>query len=222
MKTTIFSITFLLLSFTGFAQSDAKAKKILDDLSAKTKVYKSINASFSYTLENQADDIKETQEGSLITKGEKYRLSIAGQLIICDGKSIWTYLPDAEEVQITSVPTAAEKEEEDYISPTSIFTLYEKGFKHQFVKEETLDGVNVQLINLFPTQPDKKAYHTIKLYINTAKQEIHRIQIMSKDGTVYTYQIKSFKANAEAPDSQFVFNKSAHPDVEVIDLRETE
>jgi outer membrane lipoprotein carrier protein len=222
MKTKIVSILLLVVTLTATSQTDNKAKAILDQLSLKTKAFKTVKASFTYTLENKADDIKESQEGSLLTKGEKYRLSIAGQLIICDSKSIWTYLPDAEEVQITSVPTAAEKEEEDYISPTSIFTLYEKGFKQQFVQEETLNGVVVQLINLFPIDPDKKAYHTIKLYIDKAKQEIYRIQIMSKDGTLYTYQINAFTANVEAPDAKFVYNKSAHPDVEIIDLREAE
>ena len=104
------SILIIALSINSVAaQNVEKAKQILDQLSVKTKTYQTVKANFSYTLENKADEIREIQEGTLITKDEKYFLSIGGQEIICDGKVIWTYLPDAGEVQISNVPSDERK-----------------------------------------------------------------------------------------------------------------
>lgn len=219
MKNKILGLALVLLSGMVTGQNVEKAKEVLDALSAKTKTYKTVKASFTYTLENEADKMREVQEGTLITKGDKYYLSIGGQEIISNGEVIWTYLPDAGEVQITSVPSAEEKAADQYISPTTIFTLYEKGFKYKFIKEENVGGKTLQMINLFPIEPDEKSYHTIKLYIDKGKNQIEKIKIMGKDGTTFTYEIKSFTTNEEIADSKFTFNKSKYPDIEVIDMR---
>lgn len=197
------------------AQTDAKAKSILDQLSAKTKAYTTIKADFNYTLDNQDADIHEVQSGSIAIKGNKYFLKIAGQEVISDGSTVWTYLKDAEEVQISELDT----DNEDQITPSNIFTMYEKGFRHQFIKEEAISGAETYIIHIFPLDLDMKSYHTVKLYINKSKMELSKVIIMGKEGDTYTYNIKSFQPNAPLSDSMFKFNKADHPGVEVVDLR---
>ena len=219
MKTFHKTIALLsaLISLNGvvMAQTDAKAKALLDQVSAKTKAYTSIKADFNYTLENKSDDFSETQSGSIAIKGSKYALKIAGQEIQCDGKTIWTYLKDAEEVQVTEV----DEDNEELITPTKLFTMYEKGYRHEYVKEESLDGVTVAVINIYPLDVDNKSFHTVKLYIDKEKLEFKRVKIMGKEGDTYTYKIKSFITNAAMSDADFKFDASKHPGVEVVDLR---
>jgi len=43
---------------------------------------------------------------------------------------------------------------------------------------------------------------------------------MMKDGSVNTYDIKSFVGNAAIPDTDFTFDKKAHAGIEVEDLRD--
>lgn len=211
-------ILAILVLFVGFqntnAQNDAKAKSILDNLSKKTASYSAMSASFEYTMSNTDEDINETQNGSLITKGENYHLNIAGQQIICDGKTVWTVLEEAEEVQINTVPE--DDEEEDYISPTKILTLWEKGFKYKYDQSSTLDGNTVDIINLYPEEADEKSFHTIRLFVNQAKSIVDQIVIKGKDGTDYTYRIKSFKTNEAVKAVSFSFSNPAY---DVIDLR---
>lgn len=205
----------LSIGITVQAQNDPKAKQILDQLSSKTKSYSTIKADFNYTLDNEVDDMHETQPGTIAIKGEKYMLNIAGQEIKSDGKTVWTYLKDAEEVQISEI----DKDNQEQITPTSIFTMYEKGFKQKFIKEENISGVNTAVIHIFPIDLDSKAYHTVKLYINKDKMQLSKVEIMGKEGDSYTYTIKSFQPNVNLPDNYFVFNKADYPDVEVVDLR---
>lgn len=200
------------------AQQDPRAKAILDKLSAKTKQYKSISADFSYTMVNTADDVNEKQTGKLITKGNKYYLSLAGQEIFCDGTTLWTYIKESNEVQINNVPKDGEKSS-NYVNPSSIFTIYNKGFKFQYKGEKKEGDKIYQVIDLYPMKPEDKNYHTIVLTIDKSKMQISSIEIKGKDGTNYTYIVKSFVSNKNLNDSEFSFNKAAHPKVEVTDLR---
>lgn len=194
---------------------DEKAKTILDELSKKTRAYTSIKAEFNYTLDNPQEKINETQKGTLTLKGNKYKLSIAGQEIVCDGKTLWTYMKDAGEVQIDNAPDP--NKEENSFSPTNIFTVYEKGFKYKFDKEETKNGKVMQIINLYPIKANEKPYHTVKLFVDKNAKEITSVIVMNKDGNKYTYNLTKFETNLPLSDSDFVFDTSKAKDV--IDLR---
>lgn len=207
--------TLLIASIFAFnlsAQEDAKAKEILDKLSAKTKSYSTIKADFQYSLVNKTEGLNETQSGKIEIKGNSYLLNIQGQDIISDGKTIWTHLKESEEVQINSVS----EDDEDGISPNKIFTLYETGFKYKFVDDKN----NIQTINLYPKDAESKPFHRITLMIDKTKNQISEVAIFGKDGTNTTYKIKSFTPNSAIPDSHFTFNKSKHPNTEIIDLRD--
>jgi len=215
-KRTLNIIAFLLIAIFGFAQGepDKKAKAILDGVSAKTKTHKAVNVKFTYSMENIKDDIHESQEGSLLLRGEQYNLKLAGQEIICDGANLWTYLPDAEEVQISEA-----EYEQGSLSPSNIFTIYEEGFKYKYVKEIQKNGKTLQVINLYPIEANEKPYHTIKLHIDKTEKQIQMITIVGKDGDNYIYDIISFMANPKILDSDFKFDKASHPGVEIVDLR---
>ncbi len=212
------SIFLVSFSIAQTAQThDPKAKVILDAMSKKTKSYTSIKVDFSYTLKNKSEGLNETQNGNLLLKGDKFRLEMAGQHVICDGKTVWTYILDADEVQINNVPEPGESEDA-LVDPTQIFNLYEKNFKYKFIKEETINGKVVQMIDLFPEKANNKSYHTIKMKIDKNKNQMISMEVISKDGNHYTYKLKSFIPNAPAPDNKFKFDVSKVGDV--IDLRE--
>ena len=105
---------------------------------------------------------------------------------------------------------------DDAINPSNIFTIYEKGFKYKFESEDA----TTQIISLFPTNPDKKKFHTIKLYIDKTKKQITSVKMFMKDGTTQTYTIKTFVCSAVIPDTDFVFDTKAHKGISIEDLRD--
>ncbi|MDZ4784552.1 MAG: outer membrane lipoprotein carrier protein LolA, partial [bacterium] len=149
-KNTAITAGLLLLIFTSvFAQQakevvDQKAKAILDEVAAKTKAYTSIKTEFESSaikkVSNTETKVSDTQTGTLQLKGEKYKLEIKGQVIICDGKTQWTYIKESNEVQVNNAP---DPDATDTPSPINIFTLYEKGYKYKFEKEDVSNGVKV-------------------------------------------------------------------------------
>jgi outer membrane lipoprotein carrier protein len=208
------NILVAFIAVAGFssaiAQNDPKAKTILDELSAKTKAYSSIKAEFTFVTEKK-DKTKDTQAGKIETKGKMYKLVIPGHEIYCDGKTVWDYIKDANEVQVKDMEAGGD----DAVNPSNIFTIYEKGFKYKFDGEDA----TTQTISLFPENPDKKKYHTAKLVIDRVKKQISSVKMMMRDGTTQTYTIKSFTPNVAIPDTEFTFDKKAHPGVTVEDLR---
>ena len=68
-------LLFLIALVPGFVfgQNPEKAKEILDQVTAKTKTYKTIKADFSFSLENLQEDIKEEYKGNIAIKGDKYK-----------------------------------------------------------------------------------------------------------------------------------------------------
>lgn len=217
LKTYLPILLLIFLHSNLLQAQDQKAKNILDELSKKTKSYNTMKAEFEYRMFSESDGIDEVQQGSLISKGNKYHLNIAGQEIISDGKTVWTVLSDAEEVQVNNVPE--ETEEADFVSPNSILTLWEKGFKYQFEASGKLDGRSVEIIKLFPIKSDEKSFHTIRLFVREDKSAIEKIEIKGKDGTDYIYTIKKFESNPTVADKTFTFSVKEHPNFDVIDLR---
>ncbi len=218
MKKILITILSIFYVTVSTAQVDEKAKKILDELSVKTKSYTSISAEFTYTVENKAQKKSETNPGKVAQKGNKFKLDIANQVIINDTKTSWTILKDAKEVQVNTVGANKDKEE---INPANLFTMYEKGFKFEFVKEEKQKNVLCQVIKLYPLEPKKKNFHTVILTIDKVKKQIVSIKVLGKDGNDLTYNVKTFTPNAASvTDDLFTFNPKAYPGYEVVDLRE--
>lgn len=192
---------------------DKKAALILDAMSKKYKAYKTFQAKFTYTLENKAENIKETQSGTISTSGHNFRIEFAGQEIYCDNKTIWTYNKEVNEVSVNDYnPKDAD------INPAEIFTLYQKGFLYRYVDEKNENGRMVQNIELTP-KDKKKSYFKIRLTIDKVASQIIRSVIYDKNGNIYTYQVNKQSPNPKLDASFFLFDKKKYPGVQVIDLR---
>lgn len=189
--------------------NDPKAKAILDELSTKTKSYTTIKSEFTITLTNKQGKVTETQNGTVQLKGDKYKLQMPGQEILSDGKFTWTYVKEAKETQ----KNFADKNNTEGMTPTNIFTMYEKGFKYKYEGEEK----GIQTINLYPLKPDGKKYHTIKLMIDKAKKQITSVKVLNKDGTTQTITLKSFTPNGEMKDTMFQWDNKTYPG-DLVDL----
>ena len=212
MKKIILSVTALLITISLQAQD--KAKGILDAVSLQTKSYTTIDISFSYIMENKAKKIKETKTGTASMKGDKFWLDFSGQQIVSDGKTVWTYIKDNNEVQINN----NDPNDDQSLNPAKLLTSYNKSFTPKFIKEETRGAAIYQIIDLTPLKA--RSYHKMRVEIDKAKKQIVNSIVYDKNGsTVYTYSVTKFFTNKPIADTKFTFNAKDHPGVEVIDLR---
>lgn len=218
MKSTFTGILILIAWMTAgwqaHAQSrDKQATEILSEVTEKTRAYDNIRLKFEYRMENPDANINEVTEGTALVSGDKYRLNIAGQTVISDGHTIWTVIPDAEEVQVNDAA-----EGEDAFTPSNMLSNYNEEYKSKLVpRVNELNGVNVHTLELTPNE--KKTFDKVNLYIRKDGMELYAIEIFDQNGSKYTYTITSFDPNTEISDTAFKFSEAEFPDFDVIDMR---
>ncbi len=215
MKRLVTIIAILFVAQMAVAQVDTKAKGILDQVSAKNKGYKSIYAEVSYSLSNSKSGVASTKSLKVHIKGAKYNIDTGDQLVISDGKSVWKYYKDENQADWDNVDAS-----EDGLTPQNMFTIYQKGFKYKFVKEETPKGGKAQyIIDLFPENPKSKDYTSVKLTIDKAELRITKADVVGRNGSTYSYKIKTFTPNKAMADDMFTFDKTKYPKVVINDVR---
>ena len=220
-------ISYYLLSLltitTAFAQKDVAAKKIMDQVSKKYRSYDVVKTDFTFTYENQQAGTKDSQTGTLVSqsKTNKFKViiynplnnSAVAQEIISDGKNQWTYIKKDYEVELSDIDHSSAG-----LNPAQIFTVYEHGYKYIYNGDEKIDGKLCQEIDLTP-EDEKAAFFKVRLSIDKVKKQIYTALIFDKNGSRYTYTVRSFTANVKVPESIFSFDKKDYPGVELVDLR---
>lgn len=204
----------LIFSYQGISQGKVNdAEKLLEKISKRYKAFKSIKADFVYTLENKQEKSQEKQKGNILVKGNKFRLDVANQIIICDNKTIWTYSREINEVQISNYdPKKAAIRLDD------IFTMYGKGFLYKQI--ETKKEGNRELVHIELTPKDKKKnYYKIKVWVDKTNSTIISSQVFDKNGSIHTYTVTNQVPNLVFQDNQFSFDAKKFPGCEVVDLR---
>ncbi len=216
MKKIFLMGVVLLATLIASAQQDTKAKNILDEVSKKTRSYKSISAGFVFTMQNKEMDINEKNQGTIKLKGQKYVVNLpdVGVKVFSDGKTVWNYMKDGNQVTISNI----EDQTNELMDPSSLFSIYEKGFKSKYIGEKKEGNKVLYQIDLFP---DKEAQDVSKvtIFINKETMMIDSAELYGTDGNLYGIQVKKMETNKDYPDSDFVFNPDDYKDVEVIDFR---
>jgi outer membrane lipoprotein-sorting protein len=206
---------FVFLLFSGqmtFAQAKKSSEDILKEVSEKTKSYSSIRISFTYNMDNPSAKVHESQTGTLLIKGDQYRLDISGQKVISDNKTVWTYIAESNEVQINAV-----EEDKNVLTPTRLLTSYSTDYKSKLSGEVTKDGRAQYVIDLKPNAD--KSFTSVELDVDKELLRITRIAIQDKSGNTFSYLVNKFETNVSVSDNDFVFNAKDYPGVEVIDMR---
>lgn len=210
----ILSIGILAITQPALAQTDAKAKAILDGVTKKVNSLKSLKANFSLNLNSANGKTKQSKSGTFLMKGSKYRITIQGQEIICDNKTIWTYIKESNEVQISNY-----NPNEQTISPTKLITnFYDKEYKYKYVGVKKSGAKSVDAVELTPINAGKQ-FSKVEILVDKASSTIAGGSITEKNGNNYTYTISNFTGNAPVDDKQFTFDPKMYKGIEVVDLR---
>jgi outer membrane lipoprotein-sorting protein len=147
-------------------------------------------------------------------KGLKYRVSITGQDIFCDGSTIWTYDMAAKEVQVATLDNSSGS-----ITPQKLFTnFYDKDFLFLLNEDVKRNGKTFQVVELTPLDKTKPFFKVV-LEVDKATKVIMSTRVFEKNGNRYLYAINNMATSSAIPDDSFVFNTKKYPGVEVIDLR---
>ena len=198
MKKICILILTALISTVATAQT---AKSVLDKAAAHITVKEGVKANFK-----MQGGIGNTS-GTILIKGKKFHATTPQAIVWFDGKTMWTYMKQNEEVNVSN-PTEAQLQA---INPYNFINLYKNGYN------STLNNTgNSYVVHLTTTAKDRKIK---ELFVTIDKQSYRPTQVKLLQGKSWTIFDITDLSKSKLADSQFRFNANDFPKAEVIDLR---
>ncbi len=209
-KISLSLIALFFLAGNIFAQKTAD--DLLKNVVEKTRALKNVKIEFVYRMINVKAGINESKRGILYMNGEAYRINLDGQLVISDGKNVWTYLEDSNEVMLSNA-----SDDNESVTPNKLMTTYLKENKASFVNQAENSSKGLKTIEL--KQNTDKKFKKVQLGINEAKLQIYSISLFDNGGNIFVYELSNLTADNKLAADFFKFNAKQYPGVEEIDMR---
>jgi outer membrane lipoprotein-sorting protein len=209
-KLSALSVIFTL-SVSSFAQNDPEAVKVLEKFSSVAQSAPSVSIKFRIITVNLQDNSKDTTAGFLLMAKDQYRLEMPDNITWFNGSVSWNYLVAEKEVTIAK----PDKKDDSFLSkPSSLFTLYKKGYKSRLVEENQKSYV----IDLYPEDVNSELVR-LRLSIGKASYNLDGAEYKRKDGITLTLIINEYNLKTIPEPSAFTFNQNNYKGAEIIDLR---
>lgn len=215
LLTLLAAFTFLSFSNEVLAQKDPKAKAVLDGMSQKYRSLKGLKASFEVTYFERGDTKGQAQKGEIAIKGDKYHLKLPEQEIFNNGKTIWNFIESGTYKEVT-INNASDLEDE--LTPSSVYSMYQKGYNYRLVGEKTENGVALQEIEM-TAERSSAPFQKVLLWVDKNKKDLKAWEILDDQGGRFRYEFKSMNTSVDLPDTYFTFNPQKYGKIEIIDLR---
>lgn len=213
MKRLIIFLLALCFLPLSAQQTDGGATAIVKDLAKKYEAFSSMK--IQYTLKIEKDKkVLATSTGNVLLAGNQYVAEMAGQQLFCDGTTMWNYQPESNEVSIFDYDPM---DEDNMLNPAKILKNWSKIYSAKLIREELQKNKMIQIVDLKPLKMSD--VYKVRLFVDKDKKQLTAIAMYETDNTISTYYIDKFVPDATVAKSQFVFDVSRHPDVEVNDMR---
>ncbi len=211
MKKTGLTILLALMVTGVSAQKDPVAVKVLTEFGNRATSAPSVKIDFEITAYDAQEDDETTMEGTAVIRGDSYRVTLPDNIIMADGKAVWNFMPDVNEVTVTEPDPA----DESFLSrPSLLFTMYREGYKIRLLEQTPRDWT----IDLYPEDLNMNLVR-IRMIIDKKNHDLISAEYRTKDGITLTLTALKYDLSFSPPAGYFTFNPADHQGVEVIDMR---
>jgi outer membrane lipoprotein-sorting protein len=205
------ALMLIILASGISAQNDPKAVNVLDKFSSSASSAPSVSMKFLLITIDKINNSTDTLSGSVILSKDNYRLDLPDNIIWFNGETSWSYLPAEQEVTITK----PDRKDNSFQSrPSSIFTMYRKGYKSRLIEEKS----DSWIIDLYPEDIKNEI---IRVRLNIAKPSLHlkNLEYKRRDGITVTVIVKDYNLKQVPEPGVFSFPTEKYKDADVIDMR---
>ncbi len=213
MKKIAVIFAIILAATSLQAQSDAKAKAVLDKAAAILKKNTATKIDFTLTIEDTQSNQKESMKGDIVMQGVKFRTNTPLLQTYFDGKNQYVYMAKNKEVSI-SIPTKEELQE----NPALLLSNYSQESSVHFSLDDK-SSLPYYTLDLFPDLKSKKTYFKSIIKIDRKTSALISIKVLSKNGIHTLFEVNKIEAKDKYNDNFFVFDTKANPKVIINDLR---
>jgi chaperone LolA len=203
----------VILAFISSAFSGESASQILKNIVKKYKDINNFTAEFIHTEYFKLTGSMNEINGKIYVKdGIKYRLVTDDQIVVTDGKIVWTYSTYNNQVLIDNV-----KEGDGSLLPRDLLFKYPKEYYATLLKELKIDSDNYYLLKLDPKENIRGYIQSMQILVNAQTYIISKIEYTDYEQNVSSFEIK--KIDTATPLSEEQFTYQIKEGVNVVDLR---
>lgn len=211
MKKMLYIFFLMVFPIAAAGQNDPKAVSILDNFSSAISAAPSVSMKFLMITDDQMAKSSDTISGAILLSRDRYKLDLQNNIIWYDGRDSWSYLPYEKEVTITR----PDKNDNSFESrPSSIFTMYKKGYKSRLVEEKR----DSYLIDLYPEEI-KSELIRVRMTIKKPSLDLLSFEYKRRDGITITLLVQDYNLKQQTDPGMFRFNPEKYRDLEIIDMR---
>jgi outer membrane lipoprotein-sorting protein len=211
IKISFLVFAYILTALNVLGQNDPKAVNILDKFSSTATSAPSVSIKFLLVSVDHLENSNDTLAGSVILSKNSYKLDLPDNIIWFNGETSWSYLPAEQEVTITK----PDKKDNSFQSrPSSIFTMYKKGFKSRLVE----DRADACIIDLYP-EDIKNELIRVRLTIARSSLYLISLEYKRRDGITITVIVNDYNLRQVPEPGMFTFHPEKYKGVEVNDMR---
>ena len=207
MKTKNIIACLFLLFATQAVSAQNNAEALIRVLVDQIKSHQNVEMTFNYQISPDGKQMGDSEKGHAWLQGEAYKVEMADEQTISDGKTIWLYLVDEEEVMISNATDGVDN------TPLKLLTSLDENYV------ATLTGIDTQGIATIELANPKGQYKRVTLKINAKKSELKSADIYYEDGNKFVINVEEMKFDQKLDDKFFTFDTKKHPKVDVIDMR---
>ena len=207
MKTKNIIVSLLFLFVTQAVSAQNNAESLIRIMIGKIKSHQNMEMVFNYQVSPDGKMLSDKEDGHAWLQGEAYKVEMADQQTISDGKTIWTYLVDDKEVMISNATDGTDN------TPLKILTSLDENYV------ATLTGIDEKGIATIELVNPQGQYKRVMLKLNAKKAEMKSADIYMDDGSKFIVNIEEMKFDQDLDDKFFTFDRKKHPKVDVIDMR---
>ncbi len=209
----IMGLVFLGMNHVALAKKKISAQKILEKVHQKVESIKTLEADFEETFHWVMIDEKQTFSGKLyIGEGDKFRLQTAEQVIVSDGKTLWTYDAGKKQVLIDNVNKSGND-----LLPRRLLLKFQKDYRAKLIKEDPIDGRLCYVLELLSESEDV-FIPKMTVWIDKQTWLTRKLRYEDVNQNITIYRLGKIKINGKIPES--IFQYKIPPNVQVIDMRE--
>ena len=147
-----------------------------------------------------------------IADGNKYRFESEDQVIVTDGKSVWTYNAMSKQVLIDEV-----RENSGALIPRDLLFKYPQKYFATLLSESKENGKKIYLIRLDPKDQVYGYIKSIRIWVEDDTWLIQKIESTDVNGNKSLYEITDQDTKKKINDDMFKFVPGEG--TEVVDMR---
>ena len=205
IKNIIVCIALVFAAQAVSAQNNAE--KIIRVMVDQMRSHKNVEMVFNYQISPDGKTLGESEKGHAWLQGEAYKIEMTDQQTISDGKTIWSYLIDDEEVMVSNASEGTDN------TPLKLLTSLDESYV------ATLSGIDAKGIATIELANPKGQYKRVTMKVDTKKTELKSADIYLEDGNKFIIKVEEMKYDQKLDDKFFTFDAKKHPKVDVIDMR---